>query len=77
MNLRTVTIPAMCLADDDPDAARRHVREAMARWSHRGFLVQHWQAMRAEAEIALYVGDRPPRGNGSSATAPRSGGASC
>jgi hypothetical protein len=57
VNLRTVTIPAMCLADDDPNAARRHVREAMARWSHRGFLVQHWQAMRAEAEIALYVGD--------------------
>ena len=29
----------------------------MAQWSHRGFLVQHWQAMRAEAEIELYVGD--------------------
>jgi hypothetical protein len=29
----------------------------MARWSHRGFLVQHWQAMRAEAEIELYVGN--------------------
>jgi serine/threonine protein kinase/tetratricopeptide (TPR) repeat protein len=57
VSLRTVTIPATCLAHDDPDAARRHVREAMARWSHRSFLVQHWQAMRAEAEIALYVGD--------------------
>ena len=57
VNLRTVTIPALCLAQDDPEAARRHVREAMARWSHRGFLVQHWQAMRAEAEIELYVGD--------------------
>jgi hypothetical protein len=57
VNLRTVTVPAMCLAADDPGAARKHVREAMARWSHRGFLVQHWQAMRAEAEIALYIGD--------------------
>jgi serine/threonine protein kinase len=57
VNLRTVTMPALCLAQDDPEAARRHVREAMARWSHRGFLVQHWQAMRAEAEIELYVGD--------------------
>jgi hypothetical protein len=57
VNLRTVTAPALCLANDDPEAARRHVREAMARWSHRGFLVQHWQAMRAEAEIELYVGN--------------------
>jgi eukaryotic-like serine/threonine-protein kinase len=57
VNLRTVTVPALCLANDDPDAARRHVREAMSRWSHRGFLVQHWQAMRAEAEIELYVGN--------------------
>jgi eukaryotic-like serine/threonine-protein kinase len=57
VNLRTVTVPALCLADDDPEAARRNVREAMARWSHRGFLVQHWQAMRAEAEIELYVGN--------------------
>ncbi len=57
VSLRTVTVPALCLAADDPDAARGHVREAMARWTHRGFLVQHWQAMRAEAEIELYVGD--------------------
>ena len=57
VNLRTVTIPVMCLAGDDPDEARRHVREAMARWSHRGFFVQHWQAMRAEVEIELYVGN--------------------
>ena len=57
VNLRTVTIPAMCLAGDDPDEARRHVRDAMARWSHRGFLVQHCQAMRAEVEIELYVGN--------------------
>jgi hypothetical protein len=57
VSLRSVTVPALCLADDDPEAARRHVREAMARWSHRGFLVQHWQAMRAEAEIELYVGN--------------------
>ena len=55
--LRTMTLPGTCLADDDPDAARRHVRLAMAQWSHRGFLVQHWQAMRAEAEIELYVGN--------------------
>ncbi len=57
VSLRTVTAPVLCLAADDPDAARRHVRDAMAQWSHRGFLLQHWQAARAEAEIELYVGD--------------------
>ncbi len=57
VSLRTVTAPSLCLAADDPEAARRHVREAMARWSHRTFVVQHWQAMRAEAEIELYAGN--------------------
>ncbi len=57
VSLRTVTAPSLCLAADDPEAARRHLREAMARWSHRTFLVQHWQAMRAEAEIELYAGN--------------------
>jgi tetratricopeptide (TPR) repeat protein len=57
VSLRTVTVPALCLAHDQPDEARRHVREAMAQWSHRGFLLQHWYAMRAEADIELYVGE--------------------
>jgi len=29
----------------------------MAQWSKRGYLVQHWQAMRVEADTELYVGD--------------------
>jgi hypothetical protein len=45
------------LVADDPETARRHVREAMAQWSQSGFLVQHWQAMVAETEIELYVGN--------------------
>jgi hypothetical protein len=28
----------------------------MSKWSHKGYLVQHWQAMHYEAEIELYVG---------------------
>jgi hypothetical protein len=45
------------LAADDPDGARRHLREAVAQWSPKGFYVQHWEAMIFEPEIELYVGD--------------------
>ncbi len=45
------------LAADDPDDARRHAREGMARWPRLRFVIQHWQAMLAEAQIELYVGD--------------------
>jgi hypothetical protein len=45
------------LAADDPDGARRHLREAMARWTQSGFNVQHWYAMFSETNIELYVGD--------------------
>jgi hypothetical protein len=47
----------MALAADDPERARREVREATAAWSQHGYLVQHWQAMRVEADVELYVGD--------------------
>ena len=47
----------LALAADDPDGARRQVREAIALWSHRAYLVQHWQVMRTEADIELYVGE--------------------
>jgi hypothetical protein len=45
------------LAADDPDDARRHVREGMARWPRLRFVIQHWQAMLAEAQIELYAGN--------------------
>ena len=47
----------MHLAADDPEGARRQLREAMEQWSQRGFFVQHWQAMVFEPDIDLYVGD--------------------
>ena len=47
----------LALARDEPESARRHVREAMSLWSQTGYLVQHWQAMHYEAEIELYVGE--------------------
>jgi hypothetical protein len=47
----------MHLAADDPEGARRQLREAMQQWSQKGFFVQHWQAMVFEPDIDLYVGD--------------------
>ncbi len=57
VNLHTRATVFLSLAADDPDLARRHLREAMAQWSQTGFLLQHWQAMHYEAEIELYSGD--------------------
>jgi serine/threonine protein kinase/tetratricopeptide (TPR) repeat protein len=57
VSLRATVMVDMCLVADDADGARRHLREAMAKWTQNGFHVQHWYAMLSEAGIALYVGD--------------------
>ncbi|HLK36738.1 MAG TPA: hypothetical protein VKU41_08295, partial [Polyangiaceae bacterium] len=57
VNLRTRAIAGVCLAQDEPEDARRQIHESLAQWSHSGFLVQHWQAMIYEVEIDLYLGD--------------------
>ncbi|MBV8519472.1 MAG: protein kinase [Acidobacteria bacterium] len=46
----------MWLAQDDPDAARRAVRQVMDRWSLQGFHFQHYLEMYAENQIDLYEG---------------------
>jgi len=45
------------LAADDPDAARRAVRQVMDRWSLQGFHFQHYLEMFAENQTDLYVGN--------------------
>jgi len=45
------------LAADDLDDARRNLSEGMAGWPRLRFVIQHWQAMLAESQIALYAGD--------------------
>lgn len=45
------------LAADDPDAARRNVRQVMSRWSLQGFHLQHYLEMLAENQVDLYTGD--------------------
>jgi ATP/maltotriose-dependent transcriptional regulator MalT len=57
VNMRTSTHVRKWLAADDPERARREVREALAEWSQTGFFLQHWQAMIYEPDIDLYAGD--------------------
>jgi hypothetical protein len=57
VNLRAGYTATVWLAADDAQTARRRVEEAMARWSRRGFFLQHWYAMLAEVSIDLYLGN--------------------
>ena len=57
VNLHAAPLVDACLVADDPDAAREHVRLALASWTQRGFHVQHWMAMAWEAVIEIYVGN--------------------
>jgi hypothetical protein len=57
VNVRAAPLVDACLAADDPEAAREHVRFALATWTQNGFHVQHWKAMVWETQIELYVGD--------------------
>lgn len=43
------------LAADEPEEARRGVREAITSWSSREFYLQHWWSLIAETEISLYL----------------------
>jgi len=45
------------LAVDDPDEGERQTIESIGRWSHKGFHRQHYSAMLARVQTALYRGD--------------------
>ena len=45
------------LAADDPDGGEREVSDAIARWSQKGFHRQHYSAMLARLQTALYRGN--------------------
>jgi hypothetical protein len=57
VNLRGATFVDVALADDDPRAARNHIRFCLDNWTQKGFHVQHWKAMVWGAKIHLYTGD--------------------
>jgi hypothetical protein len=44
------------LAEDRPEEALREVREAISRWSHEGFHLQHYFALFSEMDLAIYRG---------------------
>ena len=45
------------LAADDPDEGERETREALARWSHKGFHRQHYSGRLALVQTLLYRGN--------------------
>ena len=45
------------LACDEPDGANADLSAAVGRWPQSGFYMQHWWAMIAGVEIAMYRGD--------------------
>lgn len=55
--LSTWVIPNMCVAHDDPDAARRSADLGVAQWSQRGFHLQHLWAWLAKSYALLYEGE--------------------
>jgi tetratricopeptide (TPR) repeat protein len=56
-NLSLVIRTFVHLADDQPERARREVRQVMGEWSQQGFHVQHMNRLFDEVEIHLYQGE--------------------
>jgi hypothetical protein len=55
-NLRTGLPTIAWLASGDSQTHRAEVKDAIGRWSQRGFHLQHWLAVQSEAMIDLYEG---------------------
>jgi hypothetical protein len=56
-NLSLVIRTFVRLADDEPERARRELRQVMDEWSQQGFHVQHLDRLFDEAQIGLYQGE--------------------
>jgi serine/threonine protein kinase len=55
--LSTYIMAIVQLGADGPEEARRELRQAMGRWTQRGFHVQHHNALLAQVYIDLYTAD--------------------
>jgi hypothetical protein len=53
----TFAIPFLRLAEDDPTAARRELRQSIERWSRQAFHWQHLTYLLDEVQIDLYLGE--------------------
>jgi serine/threonine protein kinase len=56
-NLGLVIRTFVRLADDEPERARRELRQVVDEWSQQGFHVQHMNGLFDEAQIDLYQGE--------------------
>ncbi len=56
-NLRTRVSYHVLLAQDRPEKARQEIREMLARWSHKGYHLQHYFDLFGQTEIDLYEGN--------------------
>ena len=56
-NLSTYIMAIVQLGADQPDDARRELDQAVARWSQKGFHVQHHNALLARLYIEIYTGN--------------------
>ncbi len=57
VSLRIGPAVLIWLAQDRPEVAEKHAREAMADWSKRGFHFEHYHGLVSQAYVALYNGD--------------------
>jgi hypothetical protein len=58
-NLTLVIRTFVRLADDEPQRARRELRQVIDEWSRQGFHVQHMNCLYDEVQIDLYQGEGP------------------
>jgi tetratricopeptide (TPR) repeat protein len=56
-SFRTRVSYNVLLALDRPEKARQEIREMLARWSHRGYHLQHYYDLHGQSEIDLYEGN--------------------
>jgi hypothetical protein len=56
-SLRARVAHVVWLAADEPARALDELRDAIDRWSHRAYHLQHYFSLLAEVEIALYKGE--------------------
>ena len=57
VSLRSRVSPAVLLVMDKPEKARQEIRETVARWSHRGYYLQHYYDLFGQTEVDLYEGN--------------------
>ena len=56
-SMRTRLSYLVQLADDEPEKARKDLRDAIQIWPGQSFLLQHWYEMMGQAECLLYAED--------------------